>query len=278
MDTTKQQGQQDEIEIDLVELFGVIWHKAWLILLCGINLALLTFLVSNYLLIPKYESITKLYIINRQSNESLTYSDLQSGAQLTKDYKELVVSRPVLEEVISELNLDLENDELAEMISVEIPTDTRIVTITVEDTDPYMARSIADAVRVSASKHIGNVMNTEAVNVVEEANLPIEQSSPNVLLNTAIGGIVGAFLAVAVVVLIYVLDDTLKNPDDIEHYLGYSVLASIPLAEDEQKTKKKASRNRKSSSHKHTQPVRQPIQSVKQPVQPVRQPVNTKKA
>lgn len=255
MDTMKQQGQSDEIEIDLVELFGVIWHKAWLILLCGINVALITFLVSTYLLIPKYESVTKLYIINRQSNESLTYSDLQSGAQLTKDYKELVVSRPVLESVISELNLDLDNDELAEKISVEIPTDTRIVTITVEDTDPYLARSIADAVRISASEHIGNVMNTEAVNVVEEANLPIEQSSPKVLMNTAIGGAVGIFLAVAVVVLIYVLDDTLKNPDDIERYLGCSVIASIPMTEEDQKKKKK---HKKKESK---QPEQAPTQS-----------------
>ena len=239
MDTVKQQGQSDEIEIDLVELFGVIWHKAWLVVLCGINVALLTFLVSTYLIVPKYESVTKLYIINRQSTESLTYNDLQSGAQLTKDYKELVVSRPVLEEVISELNLDLKNDELVEMITVDVPTDTRIVTITVEDTDPYLARSIADAVRISASKHIGNVMNTEAVNVVEEANLPIEQSSPKVLMNTVIGSAVGVFLAIAVIILIYILDDTLKNPDDIEHYLGCSVLASIPLTEEDQKKKKR---------------------------------------
>lgn len=248
MDTVKQQGQSDEIEIDLVELFGVIWHKAWLVLLCGVNVALITFLVSMYLIIPKYESITKLYIINRQNTESLTYSDLQSGAQLTKDYKELVVSRPVLEEVISELNLDLKNDELAEKISVEIPTDTRIVTITVEDTDPYLARSIADAVRISASEHIGNVMNTEAVNVVEEANLPIEQSSPKVLMNTAVGGAVGCFLAIAIVVLIYVLDDTIKNPDDIERYLGCSVLASIPLTEEDQKKKKNSKKRHESAS------------------------------
>ena len=249
MDTVKQQGQSDEIEIDLVELFGVIWHKAWLVVLCGVNVALLTFLVSTYLIVPKYESVTKLYIINRQSTESLTYNDLQSGAQLTKDYKELVVSRPVLEEVISELNLDLKNDELVEMITVDVPTDTRIVTITVEDTDPYLARSIADAVRVSASKHIGNVMNTEAVNVVEEANLPIEQSSPKVLMNTVIGGAVGVFLAIAVIILIYILDDTLKNPDDIEHYLKLSVLGSIPITDMTDKGKNKKKRSNREGEH-----------------------------
>lgn len=238
------QSQSDEIEIDLVELFGVLWSKLWIILVCGINLALAAFLISVYLISPKYESVTKIYIINRQSSESLTYSDLQSGAQLTKDYKELVTSRPVLEEVKAELNLDMENEKLAKKITVDVPTDTRIVTITVEDADPYMARSIADSIRVSASRHIENVMNTEAVNVVEEANLPTEQSSPKVLLNTAIGGVAGLFLAMAVIVLIYIMDDTIKNPDDVEHYLNVSVLGSIPVADDKKTVKKKKSKEK----------------------------------
>lgn len=240
----KNQPQSEEIEIDLVELIGVLWSKLWIILVCGLNLALAVFLISVYLLTPAYESVTKIYIINRQSGDSLTYSDLQSGAQLTKDYKELVTSRPVLEEVKAELSLDMDNDDLAEKITVDVPTDTRIVTITVEDADPYMARSLADRIRISAAKHIENVMNTEAVNVVEEANLPTEQSSPKVLLNTAIGGAAGIFLAMAVIVLIYIMDDTIKNPEDVEHYLNISVLGSIPVEDDKKTVKKKHKKTR----------------------------------
>jgi len=246
------QLRSDEIEIDLVELFGAVWSKMGIIIFCGINAALALFLVSMYVLIPKYESTTKIYVINRQSSESLTYSDLQSGSQLTKDYKELVTSRPVLEEVIQQLKLDVDNEELADKITVEIPTETRIVTITVEDKDPYMARSIADYVRQSASEQIERVMNTEAVNVVEEANLPIEQSSPKVLLNTAIGGVAGMFLAMAFVILIYVMDDTIKNPDDIENYLGLSVIGSIPMegrTEKDKKRKKKRSGDGKQGNY-----------------------------
>ena len=214
----------DVIEIHIIELFGAVLSKIWIVIVSAVIMAAAVYLVCSFLIIPKYESTTKIYVINRQNSESLTYSDLQSGTQLTKDYQELVTSRPVLEEVKAELNLDIENDAFKKKISVSVPTDTRIVSITAEDTDPYMARAIADAVRISAAEHIANVMNTEAVNVVEQANLPTRISSPKTIRNTAVGGVLGAFIAIAIIVLIYIMDDTIKNPDDVEKYLNLSVL------------------------------------------------------
>lgn len=242
------QFQSDEIEIDLVELIGVLMSKLWLILLLGALTGVITFLLCVYVITPQYISTTKMYIINRQSNETLTYSDLQTGTQLTKDYQELVTSRPVLDEVREELSLDMDNKELKKKISVNVPTDTRIVTITVEDSSPELARAIADAIRNSASEHISSVMNTEAVNVVEEADLPMQPSSPKVFKNTAIGGAVGSFFAIVIIILIYIMDDTIKNPDDIEHYLKVSVLGSIPYVDEredeEDKKSKRKSRDR----------------------------------
>ena len=246
----------DVIEIDILELLGVVLSKIWIVIGSAVVLAAATYLICIFLITPKYESTTKIYVINRQNSESLTYSDLQSGTQLTKDYQELVTSRPVLEEVKAELGLDIENEKFKKSITVSVPTDTRIVSITAEDTDPYMARAIADSVRTSAAEHIANVMNTEAVNVVEEANLPTEISSPKIIRNTVIGTLLGAFFAVVVIVIIYILDDTIKNPDDVERYLGLSVLGSIPVLDEELvrnntgKGKKKKKKD-KASSHSH---------------------------
>ena len=243
--------QSETIEIDLVELIGVLMSRLWMIIIFGSLAGIITFLMCVYVIEPKYESTTKMYIINRQSNETLTYSDLQTGTQLTKDYQELVTSRPVLEEVRAELSLDIDNKDLKDKISVDVPTDTRIVTITVEDSSPEMARAIADAIRNSASEHISAVMNTEAVNVVEEANLPEEPSSPKIVKDTVIGGAFGVFVAVVIIILIYIMDDTIKNPDDIEHYLKVSVLGSIPYVdektgEDDKKSKRKKKKHRSS--------------------------------
>lgn len=239
-------NNEDVIEIDVLELLGVIMQRFWIIAVSTIGLALAAFLISIYVLTPMYDSVTKIYIINRQSSESLTYSDLQSGTQLTKDYKALVTSRPVIEGVISELGLDYTVDELVDKITVDIPTDTRIVSIMVTNPDPVKARDIANAIRVSASAHIEAVMNTEAVNVVEDANLPTEPSSPNVIKNTAIGGMAGLLLAAAIIVIIYIMDDSIKNPEDVENYLHLSVLGSIPDMEAAAKNNKKEKKKKKS--------------------------------
>lgn len=257
------QAQTEVIEIDLFEVIGLLWSRLAVILLSGVLGALALFLISFYLLEPQYESETKLYVINRQNSESLTYNDLQSGTQLTKDYKELVTSRPVVEEVISELSLNLTVEDMVKKVTVETPTDTRILTIIVEDPDPYVARNIANAIRVSASAHISRVMDIEAVNVVEEANLPEEPASPNILLNVLIGVIAGIFLSIGFIVIIYMMDDTVKNPDEVERFLHCSVLASIPESQsvDTQKngkhvksgkgTRKKAQKPAKRSQHEN---------------------------
>ena len=258
MNQNNRDNRDDVIEIDLVELFGVILHNLWIIIVSGVIVAAVALLVSYFIITPKYESVTKIYVISKTNADTMTYSDLQAGSTLTKDYKELVKSRPVLEEVLAETGIDIELKDLEEQITVEVPTDTRIVSITVEDKDPYEARIIADSVRIAASKHIREVMDTEAVNVVEEASLPIEKSSPSILKNTAIGYAVGLFLAIAIVIINYIMDDTIKTPDDVEKFLGVSVLGSIPYSENdlsdkaemERYEKKKKQRKKKQKEEK----------------------------
>lgn len=258
MNQNNRDNRDDVIEIDLVELLGVILHNLWIIIVSGVIVAAVALLVSYFIITPKYESVTKIYVISKTNADTMTYSDLQAGSTLTKDYKELVKSRPVLEEVLAETGIDVELKDLEEQITVEVPTDTRIVSITVEDKDPYEARIIADSVRIAASKHIQEVMDTEAVNVVEEASLPIEKSSPSILMNTAIGYAVGLFLAIAIVMINYIMDDTIKTPDDVEKFLGVSVLGSIPYSENdlsdkaemERYEKKKKQRKKKQKEEK----------------------------
>lgn len=258
MNQNNRDNRDDVIEIDLVELLGVILHNLWIIIVSGVIVAAVALLVSYFIITPKYESVTKIYVISKTNADTMTYSDLQAGSTLTKDYKELVKSRPVLEEVLAETGIDVELKELEEQITVEVPTDTRIVSITVEDKDPYEARIIADSVRIAAAKHIQEVMDTEAVNVVEEASLPIEKSSPSILKNTAIGYAVGLFLAIAIVIINYIMDDTIKTPDDVEKFLGVSVLGSIPYSENdlsdkaemERYGKKKKQRKKKQKEEK----------------------------
>ncbi|WP_321018134.1 YveK family protein, partial [Eisenbergiella porci] len=130
--------QTDEIEIDLWEICLVLIHNLALIISVGIMVALGTFLFTQLLVTPSYESTTKIYILNKQENASVTYSDIQLGTQLTKDYAELIQSRFVLEEVVQGMGLDLTYEQMKEKVSVTTPTETRILAITVKDSDPVM--------------------------------------------------------------------------------------------------------------------------------------------
>lgn len=237
------QRENDEIEIDLLEVFQILLNQIGVILNAGLFVALICFGISKFALTPTYESTTKIYILNKTESSSVTYSDVQMGTQLTKDYAELINSRYVLEEVIQKLSLSsMEYTDLAKKVTVNTPTDTRIVSVTVEDTDPAQAMNIANCIREVASDHIQNVMDIEAVNVVETANMPTEQAEPSVIKWTLSGGFAGVVFICVVILVRYLLDDTIKSSEDVEKYLGLSTLALIPEATDESGKKKKKKR------------------------------------
>ena len=139
--------QTEEIEINLWEICLVLVHNLALIISVGIMAALGVFLFTQLVITPSYESTTKIYILNKQENASVTYSDIQLGTQLTKDYAELIQSRFVLEEVVQGMGLNLTYEQMKGKVSVTTPADTRILAITVKDKDPVMAMKIANAIR-----------------------------------------------------------------------------------------------------------------------------------
>ena len=98
---------------------------------------------------------------------------------------------------------------------------------------------IANQIREAAAVHIGNVMETEAVNVVETANLPTYKASPSVGKNTVMGGMVGVLIVAAVTIILYLTNDTVKTAEDVERYLGLSTLAVIPMNEGSSKKRRK---------------------------------------
>lgn len=228
----------DVIVIDLKEIFYLLLHRIWLILLIGIIGAAVFGAFSKYLLVPSYTSTTMVYVINRQDAERTTYTDLQMGSQLTKDYSILVKSRPVTEAVIHNIGLDLTHEELVNMINVENPEGTRILEISVQYTNPSKAKEIADTIARVSSEQMVSIMEMEKVNILEPANLPINPSGPKVLRNTLLGGSIGAFLTIVVIITIHLFNDTIRTSDDIEKYLGITTLGIIPLQDRRNKKNK----------------------------------------
>lgn len=233
--------EEVDVEIDLMELLAALLDNIWIIILTTLAGFVLVYLFTTLFVKPTYDSTTKIYVLNRQDDTSSTinYSELQTSTQLTKDYMELVTTRPVLENVISELGLeDITYEELVEDVSVSTATDGRIISITATADSPLLAKEIADSIRETVATQIVDIMGVEAVNVVEEANLPTKKAKPATVKNSIIGGLVGFIIAAGVIIIQTITNDSIKSSDDVEKYLGLSVLGQIPLEEKEEKAKK----------------------------------------
>ena len=222
--------EANTIEIDVLSLLRTIWRKKFLILLTAILTTGLAFAYSAFLATPQYDSTTRLYVVNQSSDNGagITNQDLQAGSFLVKDYKEIILSQDVLKNVTTTLGI---TEDIKGKITVTIPTDTRILSITVRDSDPNQAATIANTLRDEAAKKIIEVTKVSDVTTLEAA-LPAEKpSTPQTKRNLVLGFIVGAFLATALVIVLEVLDDRVKRPQDIEEGLGMTLLGVVPQAE-----------------------------------------------
>ena len=222
--------EANTIEIDVLSLLRTIWRKKFLILLTAILTTGLAFAYSAFLLTPQYDSTTRLYVVNQSSDNGagITNQDLQAGSFLVKDYKEIILSQDVLKNVTTTLGI---TDDIKEKITVNIPVDTRILSITVRDSDPNQAATIANTLRDEAAKKIIEVTKVSDVTTLEAA-LPAEKpSTPQTKRNLVLGFVAGAFLATALVLVLEVLDDRVKRPQDIEEGLGMTLLGVVPQAE-----------------------------------------------
>ena len=174
----------DEIEIDLLELLGEFRRKIWIILGVIVLFGGVAGAFSKFVLTPQYKSTAMVYILSKETTLT-SLADLQIGSQLTKDYKIIVTSRRVLNQVIDDMKLNLTYKELLEKVTIDNPQDTRILSISVEDPAPDMAKLIADKIATVSSDYIGDIMEMVPPKLIEEGEIPIQKSSPSNVKNAA---------------------------------------------------------------------------------------------
>lgn len=224
-----EKAKPGEIRVDLVTLIFALLKKWYMIFICGIDAGLAMLLALMLFAAPGYVSNTTLLILNRESASTVLYSDLEISTKLTNDYGRIVTSRAVLDRVIQELGLDMSCEELEKRIDVSIPYDTRMIYIYVEAETPKLAYQIADCLQTVVAQRMAEVMDIEAVNVIDEASVPTYASSPRYLLYFIAAFLAGAFAAALAIGILFVTDDRIKSPENIEELLHVSILATIPL-------------------------------------------------
>ena len=226
----------EETEIDLVEVFHALVAKIWLIIL----LAALGFgMMVGYTMLfvkPTYSSSSTIYILSK-STSITSLADFQIGTQLTQDYKVIITSRPVLESVIENLGLSETYESLKGKISVNNPDNTRFLELTVKDTDAYLAKKIVDELTNVSVAKTAEVMETDPPNIMDYGQVADKPIAPSMKKNGIIGGLLGLVLACAIIILQYMMNDSIKTGEDVERYLNLNVLGMIPLEEGVSKRK-----------------------------------------
>lgn len=196
-----------------------IYARIWIVILLPLVAGIFSAGISFFLLEKEYESSTTVYLINKapDGKTTLAYDDLLVAGMLVNDYKELIGSVAVSEEVIEQLGLkDIKPKELAKKISISAYNDTRIIEIKVKYTSPVLARNIADMVRdVSINKAL-QIMRVENINLVDKAVVPDKPVSPRPFINIAFAVFTGGFAAMGIIFLIEYIDNIVRITKDVE--------------------------------------------------------------
>lgn len=224
-------------EIDLLEVANVIWQKIWAVIMCFVIGAVLFGGYTKMMVTPQYTATSMIYILGRTTSIS-SIDELQLSSALTADFTIMAKSRAVINGVIKEMDLNMTYNQLKNSVNITNPSDSHILQIEVTNPDPKLAKDISNTMANAVAENIASVMVTDKPSIAEKAVTPGAPSSPNLMKNIAMGGLVGAALAVGLIVLGYVMDDTIKTEEDVRKYLQINTLASVSL---EKKRRKKSS-------------------------------------
>ena len=258
----KKRNDNEEMEIDLLELLMVMKKHLAAILLAGIVGLVIMFAYTSFLVTPLYSASSMMYVMPDNSNSnSSTLSDMQVGQQLTSDYSSMIKSRSFMEDVIKKLNLTIDYQQLLEKVEVTNPTSSRILQVTVNDPNPQTAADIANEVASLAESKLKEITGMQAIKIYEEAAVPEKPSSPSLKKNCALGLLAGIVLAMAVITVLYLMDDTIKTEDDIEKYLGMTTLAVLPYNGKKQQRQAKKHKKQRAKQERQTSRKRKEIET-----------------
>ena len=216
-----------EIEIDLAKLLRSILSKLWLVVLVGLLAALGAYYYTSETVTPTYSSTARVYIQNSQTIQS-SASDLQSATTLKEDFQVLVKSDEVYRQVLESMGENGANyKSLRGKISLDNNT-TRFVDITVSDPDPVRAKKLADATAYVSRIKAKEILGVQDVAIMQLGSVSTSPSSPNMSKNIILGAAAGMFAVCAIIALVSLFNNKLTTVEDVEKYLGITVLGSIP--------------------------------------------------
>jgi capsular polysaccharide biosynthesis protein len=234
---------QQEAELDLLGLLLHLKRKIWMIVAVTVVAALIGYVGAKMFTTPLYTATTQVYVY-QQDQDYMDYNNLTVASQLRRDCMVIIKGESVTREVVEKLNLPMSPKALAKAIKVETEDNTRILKISYTDVNPERATMIVNTVREVAAETTKELMQTDVLRTLFEASLPQAETTTNVRKSTLVAAGVGAGVMTALLVIFFLLDDTIRTEDDVQVHLGLSTLAVIPLSNELQ-----SNRGGRSGSH-----------------------------
>lgn len=215
-----------EDSIDLMELAQVLLRRGWALVLALVIGASAAGIFTKLFVTPQYQATSMIYVYSK-STSITSLADLQIGSQLAVDFQIVATTREVMESVIESVGLNTTYDKLLNTIDITNPSGSHILEIKVKNPDPQLAADISNALADELRARIASVMNTDEPSMVSRATVPVRPVSPSVKKNAALGGLALFVLLAGIFVVAYLLDDTIKDEEDVRNYLGLNVLGEV---------------------------------------------------
>ena len=234
----------ETVEIDLKEFFAILLKRIWLVALCAVLLATSVLVYTVNFVTPQYQASVSIYVNNNSKADGsyISSADLAVALRLVATYVNIIQSDAVLDKVIQETGLLLTTAQVRSMISAEAMGETEMFRVTVTTPNAQMSADLANAIAAVAPAEIAEIIEGSSAKIIDRAKVPTAQSAPNYAMNTMLGGVIGAALAVLVLLLQTLMDVRIKSEEDLEKICAIPVLGAIPQLTGEPKATGKKTR------------------------------------
>lgn len=222
-------------EMNLEELLMMFWNKKVQIILIILIFIVIGIIYTMLFVTPMYTSSTTLVLTTSESDENtnttITTTDLTLNSKLISTYSELIKSKKVLRQVISNLNIDVEEENLRKNVKVNSVSDTELIKITVSNANAEYSAEIANEIAKVFTQKISEIYNINNLHIVDEAEVSIEPSNIDKNKDVATFAFVGLIVAAIYVLIANAFDNTIKSEEEVEKQFKIPVLCTIPICD-----------------------------------------------
>lgn len=220
----------NEIEIDLLALFRLLWSKKVFIILSAVLGGALVLVATLVFVKPQYTASVYMYANNSNSSDtskSISSSDLTASAKLVNTYSAIITRDAVLDQVITETGTKYTAKQLRSRITIKAVNDTEVFMVSVQCDSPEEAMTIANSIAGVAIVRISEIIDGCSTKIVDEAKVPNGRSSPSYKKNTVLGAALGICLSIGFLLVSALIDNTINEESDFKAF-EYPVLGNIP--------------------------------------------------